>query len=75
MNLEQFPFEISVLLGKAELPMDAYLELKEGDILLLDQKVGEPFQIQVGSETGYLGTLGLLETRKAVKIDERIYPK
>jgi flagellar motor switch protein FliM len=75
MNIENLPFEVTAVIGTAELPMTAYLGLQTGDILLLDQAVGDPFKIFVGEEVYFKGHPGLSETRKAVKINERIYPR
>lgn len=75
MNIEELFFDVTALIGKTEIPMAAYLGLQVGDILLLDQKVGEPFSIEVGEEVRFSGRPGLSETRKAVKIDERIHTR
>jgi len=75
MDIEELSFDVSALIGKTEIPMTAYLGLQVGDILLLDQKVGEPFSIEVGEESRFSGRPGLSETRKAVKIHERIHTR
>ncbi len=75
MDIEELPFNVTAKIGKAEIPMSAYLGLQVGDILLLDQKVGEPFTIEVGEKACFSAHPGLSETRKAVKIDERIHPR
>ena len=74
MEIDDLPFEICALVGKAHLPMGAYLALQVGDILLLEQQVGEPFVIKGGETPLFTGTPGLSETRKAVRLDERIHP-
>lgn len=75
MDIEELCFDVTALIGKVEIPMAAYLGLQVGDILLLDRKVGEPFMIEVGEDARFSGHPGLSETRKAVKIDERIHTR
>lgn len=73
MNLDPLKFELKGVVGTAELPIEAYLELRIGDILLLDRPIGEPFDLKVENEVVFRGKLGLCESKKAVRIDERIY--
>ncbi len=73
MDIAKLPFEVAALIGRAEIPMKAYLGLQVGDIVLIEQKVEEPLTIQVNGEARYRGRPGLSETRKAVTIHERIH--
>lgn len=72
MEIEDLLFDVAALAGKAEIPLSVYPELQVGDIVLLDQKVEEGFSIRVGDEIRYRGHPGLCETRKAIRIDERV---
>ena len=73
MDIQELCFDVTALIGKGRLPRESYLELQVGDILLLEQKVGEPLWIKVGEKPFFRAHPGLSETRKAVKIDERIH--
>ena len=74
MNLDEIQFEMTTLLGRAEIPMRAYLGLQIGDILVLDQTIEEGLAVRVGEEERYRVSAGLLETHKAIRIDERVHP-
>lgn len=73
MHIDDLPFEVTAVLGKAELPLAAYLGLHVGDILVLDQPIEQGLAVRVGEKERYLATAGLFETYKAITIDERIY--
>lgn len=74
MDVEDLPFNVRTILGRANLPMKAYLGLQVGDILLLDHKAGDPLTLKVAETEAFTATPGLFETRKAVKIHERLHP-
>lgn len=73
MRIDDIPFSVSVLLGKAEIPLTAYAGLQVGDIIILDQEVSEGLVVRVGSTERYRATAGLYETHKAITIDGRIH--
>ncbi|MCC5832305.1 MAG: FliM/FliN family flagellar motor switch protein [Chlamydiales bacterium] len=75
MEIEELSFDVKALIGKIEIPVSTYLGLQVGDILLLDQRIEEPFMIEAGEELCFSGRPGLSATRKAVRIDERIYTR
>ncbi|MFZ0565331.1 MAG: FliM/FliN family flagellar motor C-terminal domain-containing protein [Chlamydiales bacterium] len=68
MRVDEIPWQASVILGQTTLPMAACLELQEGDVLILDQKIDEPLSVQVGEQTPLHGFGGLVHTRKGIKI-------
>lgn len=75
MNIDTLQLELRVLLGKMTLPMIAVLELRKGDILILEQKLEKSLHVEAGEKVLFLATPGLYEIHKAVYIDERIYPR
>lgn len=68
MKVEHIPLPILARLGQTELPMDAYLGLQIGDIILLDQAVNKPLPIIVGEKEALKGSAGLFENHKAVRM-------
>lgn len=74
MQIDDLLLEVTAVLGKAEIPLAAYLGLHVGDILVLDQPIEQGLVVCVGKKERYLATAGLFETHKAITIDERIYP-
>jgi flagellar motor switch protein FliM len=70
MKIKTLSFSARVLLGSVELSAAAYHQLQVGDILLLDQKAEEVLQLKVEEDSLFDVTPGLINTRKAVKIEK-----
>jgi flagellar motor switch protein FliM len=70
MKIETFSHFARVLLGSVELSAAAYHQLQVGDILLLDQEAEETLQLKVEEDSLFDVTPGLVNTRKAVKIEK-----
>ncbi len=73
MELKHLPLNLQVLVGSTELPLTAYHDLQVGDIVLLEQPLANPLTVSVQDEPLFRGSVGFCETKKAVRIDERIY--
>ena len=50
------------------------LELKKGDIIPLERKRLNQVQVQVAGQTKYIGSLGSLDQKTAVQINEQFKP-
>jgi flagellar motor switch protein FliM len=68
MKVDEIPFEIRVILGELQIPLESYSELQLGDILILNQKINEPLPIRVNEESLFLGHPGIFEKWKGIKI-------
>ena len=75
MKIDEIPFAVSVLLGEADIPLSAYLELQIGDVIVLNQKSEESLRVRIGSVEHYVATAGLFETHKAITIDGRVHTR
>ena len=73
MKIEDLPIAVKAILGKAELPLAAYHALQVGDILILDQEVGQPLSVAFGEDEMVVASPGLFETKKAVRIDGKVH--
>lgn len=71
MKIESFPIDVGALLGQAELSMEAYSGLQIGDIILLDQSISDPLPILIEGEEALRGSIGLLETHKAILVTKK----
>jgi flagellar motor switch protein FliM len=61
--------KMEAFLGKVKVSMRDILQLKEGDIIPLDVKVDDPVSIKVGSRDKFKGLYGMLEGKKAVRVE------
>jgi flagellar motor switch protein FliM len=72
-NLQSAKVEVVVELGKADLNVRDFLNLKAGDILSLEQEVDKPLDITVEGITKFRGYQGSYKGRQAVKVSEFVY--
>ncbi len=63
---------MEALLGKVKVKIRDIIELKQGDIIPLDVKVDDLIAINIGGREKYKGLYGMLEERKAIRIEEVI---
>jgi flagellar motor switch protein FliM len=70
MKIETLTQPVRVLLGRVKLSAAAYHQLQVGDILLLDQEAENLLPMQVEESLLFDVTPGLVNTRKAVKIEK-----
>ncbi len=72
-NLQSAKVEVVVELGKTDLNVRDFLNLKAGDILSLDQEVDKPLAVTVEGITKFRGYQGSYKGRQAVKVAEFVY--
>lgn len=72
MEIESLPQNAHVVLGSLQLSAAAYHQLQVGDILLLEQEAEQTLPLKVEGQRLFSVTPGLVNTRKAVKI-ERVH--
>lgn len=72
-NLQMARVDMAVELGRAELQVRKFLNLKVGDIISLEQEVDKPLNITVEGITKYRGYQGSYKGHQAVKVTELIY--
>lgn len=72
-NLQMARVDLAVELGRAELQVRKFLNLKVGDILSLEQEVDKPLNVTVEGITKYRGYQGSYKGHQAVKVTELIY--
>jgi flagellar motor switch protein FliM len=65
---EQFPVRLSVRLGQAEVSLQQLSRLQAGDLILLDQRVGEPLRASLAGAVKFHVWPGAVGSRQAVAI-------
>lgn len=63
---------VSVLFGKALLTFRQLMELENGDVIILDKKVGEEVDVKVNQKVLFKGSTGNVNGHKAVKVTKKI---
>jgi len=72
-QVRQAPIEISVELGHTMISARNLLTLKKGDVIQLDQDIGEPIMAKVEGVPKYRGYPGLTKGNKAFQISKEIH--
>lgn len=72
-QLQGSPLTVSAVLGGAEVPLGELLELRPGDIIPLESKVGpESITVNVEKLEWFRGSLGVFRKNYAVKIEKTL---
>jgi flagellar motor switch protein FliN/FliY len=69
------PVRISVVLGRARMPVSELLQLDTGTVIELDRQVGEAVEIYVNDRLVARGEIVLVENRLGVTMTEIIKPQ
>jgi len=69
---QKIPLKLEVLLGGSQISFKRLLELKLGDVIILDKSVKEPLEVKVEGLSKFLAFLGQLGRKKAIKIYKHI---
>jgi len=72
-NLQSAKVEVLVELGRAEMNVRDFLNLKPGDIVAVDQEVDKPLNVTVEGITKFRGHQGSYKGRQAMKVTELVY--
>lgn len=67
-RLAQVEVELRVIFGTTRITVGELMQLKPGDILVLDQNCTEPFRVTVAGVNKFLAGAGKVGTRKAIQI-------
>lgn len=67
-HVRSMPLEIVVRLGQADLHLRDLANLKCGDLILLDRKLGQPLEAVIDSRSRFLGWAGRVGNQQAYQI-------
>lgn len=71
-NIEKISAPVIARLGLARLSVEELLNLKRGDVVLLDRRVDDNLELAVGSRTRFLGRAGLFRNRLAFRVLNKV---
>lgn len=74
MQMENSEVEMVVTLAGSRITTAELLGLRVGDIITTDHDVKAPLNVSVGGHTKYLGSPGAIKGRKAIQIQEVVFP-
>lgn len=71
-SFQKIPLKIEVVLGRTKLSFKEILELKQGDLIILDKPLKEALEVRVQDIPKILAFLGQVGSRKAIKVYKHI---
>lgn len=71
-NVKDIPVSISVVLGRASMPVGQLLKLGKGSVIILDRSIGEPVEILVNNRLIAKGEVVVVEDKVGVTLTEII---
>jgi flagellar motor switch protein FliM len=71
-KLEKMYVPVKAILGKSEITVNDFLELREGDVLPIDTNVNEEIQVMVGDLLKFYARPGVRKNKTALKISRVI---
>ena len=69
-SLKSSEVEMTANLGELVLTLQELLDLETGDVLVLDKRIEEPLTINVLDNPRFLGTVGIVGKKKAIRVEE-----
>ncbi|MBM7837658.1 flagellar motor switch protein FliM [Alkalihalobacillus xiaoxiensis] len=69
-QVKKTSIDVSAELGRSEITIDEFLQLREGDVITLNQLIDESLQVLVGGEHKFKGQPGLQRDRMAIQVTE-----
>lgn len=70
-NLELTQAPVSVTLGRSKLSIEELVNLREGDVVLLNRLIADELELIIGGQTRFLGKAGVVSNRLAFKVVQR----
>ncbi len=71
-SVYDIPVEISVVLGKAAIPINKLLQIGTGEVLELERKVGDPVEVLVNGRLVAKGEVVIVEDHVGITMTEII---
>lgn len=71
-NISKSKIGIKTVIGRSVITVGELLTLRPGDVILLDKRADEPFELYVGNELKYYGKPGVKNKKIALKITDSV---
>ncbi len=71
-GVEKSHLDIRSVIGHTMISVREFLSLQIGDVVILDRKVGEDFEVYVDKDVKYLGQPGTSNAHMAIKITDNL---
>jgi flagellar motor switch protein FliM len=70
LRVKDVPLEVRAILGKKRVPVEEFLKIKEGSIIVTETGVDEAIDLQVANRTKIKGKMGVFKGSMAVKVEQ-----
>lgn len=69
---KNIPIKMDVILGTSQISFKRLIELKEGDVIVLDRFLREPLEVKIEGKPKFFAFLGQSGNKKAIKIYKHV---
>ncbi len=69
-SVQKAEVDVSAMLGESSMTIDQFLQLGQGDVIQLDQKIQDPLKMKVDQETKFYVQPGKVKKKVAVQVME-----
>ena len=73
-HLNKTKLNVLAEFGTASISMKELTQIQNGDIIVLDQRVGDEMKVMVNDKHAFYGTAGISNNKRAVKITRKVDP-
>ena len=71
-TVQSAPLSVTAILGRSQLTIEEFLQLREGDVIQLDQGISDPLLVKARNKTKFYAQPGQLKNKMAVQITDEI---
>jgi flagellar motor switch protein FliM len=66
------PIDVRAVLGRKKMPLEEFLKMSDGNVIIVDRYISDPVDIEVQQDTRFKGKMGIYKGNKAIRIEESI---
>jgi flagellar motor switch protein FliM len=70
--VNQIPLRVSARLGTVQITMQDLMQIKTGDVVLLNKDLSQAAELEIGGKVRFLGRVGARHGHAAIQIEERV---
>lgn len=66
------PIDVRAVLGRKKMPLEEFLNLSGGNVIVIDRYISDPVDIEVQQNVKFRGKMGIFKGNKAIRVEESI---
>ncbi|OPY73265.1 MAG: Flagellar motor switch protein FliM [Syntrophorhabdus sp. PtaU1.Bin058] len=66
------PIDVRAVLGKKKMPLEEFLNLSDGNVIVVDRYISDPVDIEIQQNVKFRGKMGTFKGNKAIRVEESV---